>query len=85
MTFEEFPFVVPDIKKVTKKFELYLSNYASAKSAKEQLSAIKKIVKLVEEVTTQTTVISVKYSIDTRSEANQKAQDAIDEFGPHVL
>ncbi len=82
MTFEEFPFVVPDIKKVTKKFELYLSNFASAKSAKEQLSAIKKIVKLVEEVTTQTTVISVKYSIDTRSEANQKAQDAIDEFGP---
>jgi len=82
MKFEEFPFVVPDIKKVSKKFELYLSNFASAQSAKEQLSTIKKIVKLVEEVSTQTTVISVKYSIDTRSEANQKAQDAIDEFGP---
>ncbi len=82
MTFEEFPFVVPSIAKVSKKFELFLASFASASSAKEQLAIIKKIVKLTEEVQTQTTIISVKYSIDTRSEVNQKAQDAVDDFGP---
>lgn len=82
MKFEEFPFVVPNIEKVSKKFELFLGSFSSAASAKEQLSIIKKIVKLTEEVTTQTTIISVKYSIDSRSEIYQKAQDAVDEFGP---
>ncbi len=82
MTFEEFPFVVPSFAKISKKFELFLAAFQSAGSSKEQLAAIKKIVKLTEEVQTQMTIISVKYSIDTRSEANQKAQDAIDDLGP---
>lgn len=82
MKFEEFPLIIPSEKKVSRKFMVLLDAFTHAPSAKEQITAIRKIVKLIEEVSTQMTVISVKYTIDTRSEQNQKAQDAIDEFGP---
>ncbi len=82
MKLEQFPLIIPDIKKIEADFKIRLSDFHSATSAIEQKKVIDSIIKLVDEVINQFTVISVRYSQDTRVEAYQKAQDAIDEMGP---
>jgi M3 family oligoendopeptidase len=82
MKLEEFPLIIPNIKKVETKFKELLAGFYAATSAQEQKKVIDKVIKLVDEVSNQITVISVRYTQDTRVEAYQKAQDAIDEIGP---
>lgn len=82
MRLEEFPLIIPDIKKIETQFKALLKDFHLAKSAKEQKKIVDKIIKLTDEVATQFTVISVRYTQDTRVEEYQKAQDAIDEMGP---
>ncbi|MDD4154763.1 MAG: M3 family oligoendopeptidase, partial [Bacilli bacterium] len=82
MKLEEFPLIVPNIKKIETKFKELLASFHSATSAQEQKKVIDKVIKLVDEVSNQFTLISVRYTQDTRVEAYQKAQDAIDEMGP---
>lgn len=82
MKLEEFPLIIPNIKQIEAKFKKLLSAFHASISAQEQKRVIDKIIKLVDEVSNQFTLISVRYTQDTRVEAYQKAQDAIDEMGP---
>jgi len=82
MRLEEFPLIIPDIKKIETQFKALLKDFQLAKSAKDQKKVVDKIIKLTDEIATQFTVISVRYTQDTRIEDYQKAQDAIDEMGP---
>ncbi len=82
MKLEQFPLIIPDIKKVEAQFKELLADFQKAGSAKEQKKVVDRVIKLTDEVATQFTVISVRYTQDTRVEAYQKAQDAIDEMGP---
>jgi len=82
MKLEQFPLIIPNIAKIKASFELLLKDFSAAKSAQEQKKVIDKLIKLADEVTNQFTVISVRYTQDTRVEEYQKAQDAIDEMAP---
>jgi M3 family oligoendopeptidase len=82
MKFSEYPFIVPDIKKVESKFNLLLAEFKAAQSSLEQKKVIFKIFKIADEISTQFQVISVKYTIDTRVPQYQNGQDAIDEMKP---
>jgi M3 family oligoendopeptidase len=84
MKFEQYPFVVPKLEKIQKKFEILINDFESADSSFKQRTIINRIIKLLDKVDTQMTIIMVKYSIDTRVEKYQKAQDAIDEMGPLI-
>jgi len=84
LKFEEFPFILPSLKKVTNKFEKLLAEFQSASSAKAQLKSIKKIGKFSDEIVNQMTVISVRHSIDTRDEQYSKAQDIVDQLSPQI-
>lgn len=84
LKFEEFPFILPSLKKVTNKFEKLLAEFERAESVKAQLKSIKKIGKFSDEIVNQMTVISVRHSIDTRDEQYTKAQDIVDQLSPQI-
>ncbi len=80
--FSQYPFGIPDEKKVVTKLEKLIAELTAAKTAKEAEVMIKKINKYSETLDTQISVIYVKYSCDTRNEEYKKAQDRVDEFTP---
>jgi len=82
MKLEQFPLVIPNIEAIKQEFETLLKSFEAAPAAADQKKVIDAIVKLADEVTNQFTVISVRYTQDTRVEAYQKAQDASDEMAP---
>jgi M3 family oligoendopeptidase len=84
MKFENYPLRVPSLKKVTKKIEKLIQDFESAKSAKEALSVVKKYFKFEDDLSTDMTIISIRYSLNTEDKVYQKAQDKIDEISPHI-
>lgn len=82
LKFEEFPFVLPSVKKTKRKFEKLMAEFTGAKSALQQKKVIKKIGKLGDEVSTQIAIISIRHSIDTRDEKYTKAQEVADQVSP---
>ncbi|NLZ15350.1 MAG: M3 family oligoendopeptidase [Erysipelotrichaceae bacterium] len=80
--FSQYPFEVPNEKKVVARLEKFVAELTAAKTAKEAEAVIKKINKYSEMLDTQISVIYVKYSCDTRNEEYKNAQDRVDEFTP---
>ncbi len=84
MKFEEYPFIIPDLKEIETKYTALLTEFEAASTAKAQVKVIKKIMKLEDNINTVMTNISVCYSVDTTNEKYVEAQDACDEMGPQI-
>lgn len=82
MKLEQFPLIIPNIDAIKQEFETLLQAFEAAPTAADQKNVIYDIAKLVDEVTNQLTLISVRYTQDTRVEAYEKAQEASDEITP---
>ena len=82
--FEAFPLEIPKFKKIEKKFNVLLTQFEQAPSAKDQKRIMLKIGKFFDEVSTQFTIITTRHSIDTRDETYKKANDIVNEVGPLV-
>ena len=84
LKFEEYPFRVPNIKKVGKKLEEYILRIKECKDAPSAEKELKRFNKYMEEISTDMNVIYVLYSIDTRNEKYRKAIQTADEIGPVI-
>ena len=84
LKFEEYPFRVPNIKKVGKKLEEYILRIKECKDALSAEKELKRFNKYMEEISTDMNVIYVLYSIDTRNEKYRKAIQTVDEIGPVI-
>ncbi|HHT66996.1 MAG TPA: M3 family oligoendopeptidase [Erysipelotrichaceae bacterium] len=80
--FSDYPFVVPNQKKIVAKMEKLVFDLKNCQTAKEAEAVIKRINKYREVLYTQISVIYVKYTCDTRHEEYKKAQDLVDELSP---
>lgn len=84
MKFEEYPTIVPSLSELSKKYEALADKLEKAETAKDQIKVYKQIMKYNDHVDTLFTIISIRYSLDTRNEEYVKAQDVIDEIGPQI-
>lgn len=84
LKFEDFPLSIPKFPKIEKKFNLLLTQFEQAASAKEQKKLMLKLGKFFDEVSTDFTIISVRHTIDTRDETYKNANDVVDQVGPMV-
>lgn len=82
--FEDIPLRKPSYKRIEKKLTLFINELKEAKSAKETLKVIKKLEKYMDGLETDTTVISIRYSLNTADKVYSKAQDEVDEMMPLV-
>ncbi len=84
MKFEEMPVRIPDEKKIKAKLAKIKERLVNAKDEKEALKAVKAYFDFCDDLETDTTIISIKYSINTTDEEIAKANDVVDEVMPVI-
>ena len=84
MKFEDFPLNVPSEKRLTNKLEELVKDLAECGSALTANLAIKHWNKYMMQYQTDTSVIYVRYSLNTKDPVYKRAQDRCDELSPIV-
>ena len=84
LKFEEYPFYIPNQKKIENKLNILLDKVLKASNAKDASVAIKKWDKEIQNIETNFGVIYVLYSCNTGNEKYKLAQNKTDEIGPVV-
>ncbi|HOZ02545.1 MAG TPA: hypothetical protein PKV57_01895, partial [Bacilli bacterium] len=84
LKFSQYPFIVPTEKRIANKLEKLVSDLKECGSARTATLAVKHWNKYGEELSTQLSLISVKYSVDTTNKVYKKAQDRMDELSPLI-
>ncbi|MFW5889119.1 MAG: M3 family oligoendopeptidase [Bacillota bacterium] len=84
MKFKDYKYERPNIEEYQKKITDLLSKIGEDISYKEELKAIKEIYKLNDELSSMSTLASIRNSLDTKDEFYQKEQDFFDENGPKL-
>ena len=84
LKFEDFPLHMPNEKKIVAKLESLIKELEECGSFLTAKPVIKRWNKYMEDLSTDGTVISVRYSLDTRDPVYKKAQDKLDEIYPVV-
>ena len=80
--FSEYPLIVPNAKKLSKKMEKFVNDLKECKNAVEASKVINKINAYTEELETEACVIYVLYTCNTENEQYKKAQETMDELSP---
>ena len=84
MKFEDFPLNVPNEKRITKKLEALIKELEACNDGASALKVIKRWNKYFTQLSTDQSVIYVRYSCDTKNPTYKKAQDRVDELSPIV-
>ena len=84
MTFEEFPLNVPSEKRIINKLDSLIQELEECGSALTASLAIKHWNKYMTQLSTDTSVIMVRYTCDTKSPVYKRAQDRVDELSPII-
>ena len=84
MKFENIPLRVPNVEKIKKQFNLFKEEFLNANNADEALKVIKKVFKYQDNLVTDMTVISVRFSINTLDKKVAAANEKVDEVSPLI-
>ena len=84
MKFEDFPLNVPSEKRIVNKLESLIQELEECGSALTASIAIKHWNKYMMQLSTDQSVIYVRYSCDTKNPVYKRAQDRVDELSPIV-
>ena len=82
--FSEYPLVVPNAKRMSKKLDKLVSDLKACQNANEAFKVINRINAFFEELETESSVIYVLYTCNTTNEEYKKAEDTVDELNPLV-
>ncbi len=82
LKFSEYPFRVPNEKKIVAKCEALTNDIINSKDAESCIKAMKKMNKFNSAMNTMGSLIYVKYSLETTNKKYKKAQEKMDEIGP---
>ncbi len=84
MKFSEYPFVIPNVEKIQKDLMKLITQFSQAKDAKAATRIMRRVAKYMEEVRTDATIISVRFSQDTTNEEYVKAREYLDQNFPYL-
>lgn len=84
MKFTKLPLKVPNLEKVKIQFENLIEEFNNAASSKEAYNVIKKYFKLSDQLATEFTIISIRFSIDTLDKKNIRANEIANEISPQI-
>ena len=84
MTFEEFPLNVPSEKRIINKLDSLIQELEECGSAMTATLAIKHWNKYMTQLSTDMSVIMVRYTCDTKNPVYKRAQDRVDELSPII-
>lgn len=82
LTFEEYEYARPDIKKLQTEFKTALEQFKQANSFEEQVEMMEHINRLTSDYSTAENIMYIRSSIDTNDSFYQDERDYFDEIGP---
>jgi len=82
--FEEWPYKVPSIKGSIKKINALHEQFNKAQTPEEAFAIFKKMSRLGDKISDQSTHVSVLYSLDTTNKLYEKGMNILNEGGPLV-
>lgn len=84
MKFTEYPYKRPDMKEIEQRFKELLQQFDAASTFEEQDEVMSAINQLRQNVDTQSTLASIRHSIDTNDQFYKAEQDFMDEAEPVI-
>ncbi len=84
MKFEDFPLNVPSEKRMVAKFESLIKDLEECGSALTATVAIRHWNKYMTQLSTDMSIIYVRYSCNTKNPVYKRAQDRCDELSPII-
>ncbi|MFC7678434.1 M3 family oligoendopeptidase [Paenibacillus sp. GCM10028914] len=84
MKFTEYPYKRPDMKEIEQRFKELLQQFEAASTFEEQDEVMSAINQLRQNVDTQSTLASIRHSIDTNDQFYKAEQDFMDEAEPVI-
>lgn len=82
MKFSEFKYERPDFETYQKNMRTNLENFKNAGSVEEQIKCLDSIIVLLNNVSTQATLASIRHSINNNDEFYNQENDYWDEYNP---
>lgn len=84
MKLSEYPFNVPDIEKIREDVTRLIERFTNAKSAKEAAKVMREMNDYIDDVGTDATIISVRFSQDTTNKKYNEAREYVDQNFPYL-
>lgn len=84
MKFEDMPLRIPTEEGFKQKIEPLIIGIESAKTKEEAIDIVKQFFNLTDEVETDSTIISIRSSIDTRDEIYKDAYEKVCDVNPII-
>ena len=84
MNFNDLPINVPNINEIAKFFAKALADLKKANDAKSVSKIMKRVNKYGNDISSDITVIQIRYSIDTTNEEYREANDKLSEILPQL-
>ena len=82
LKFEQYPLRIPTEKRTINKLESLIKELEECGSANTAKLAVKHWNKYMSELSTDVSVIQVRYTLDTTNKIYKNAQDKVDELSP---
>jgi len=82
MKFSEMTYKRPDMEELKKDFEQLTADFKAAKTGEEQFDVHKRYYEVIKHFSTQSTLCSIRHSINTEDEFYKAEQEFFDEQGP---
>ena len=73
-----------NLEKIVKDFKVLIQDFKNAETFEQQDKVLKKVNKYSDELATDMTLISIRFSVNTQDETNKKLQDQLDEISPYI-
>lgn len=80
--FEDFKYDEMNIELLQKEFNTILQDFNNAKTVKEQIAAVEKFETMQSDISTNMSVASIRFDINTTDKYYSKQRDVIDEISP---
>ena len=73
-----------NLDKIVKDFKVLIQEFKNAETFAQQDKVLKKVNKFSDELATDMTLISIRFTVNTQDETNKKLQDQLDEISPYI-
>lgn len=84
MKFSEYPTIVPKLEDIQKRFGALIEQFEQAKTAQEAIKVVKKVQAYSDDLSTDITIISIRFSLNVNDKEISDANDYLDTIYPYI-
>lgn len=84
MKFKDYVYERPDLKRITKRFEILLEEFKDSQTLDQQNNILRQINEVRNNIETMSSLVHIRHSIDTKDEFYERENNFMDENEPKI-